>query len=426
MRFAAAGEFHTCAQLDERIACWGLNAKGQLGHSVGAGGVASDRSPSFVTDENGSPRAMSSRQLALRAHSCALLDGGTVECWGGNRYGQLGRPDQLGSDVGDPVPRPVLDERGAPLGRVLAIAAGADHTCARFEPGQGPAGADVACWGRNDEGQLGNPSQGGPMSPGSPTPLPVVLGGPDGPPLLGVAQIGLGEDHACARLHGGQVYCWGSNEHGALARPEGYGTTDAQPFALPALDEFDEPVEGVVAMAVGYGVCVSRDEAHGGSVVCWGRKKLSLKGEPIEAGGSCPWAVRHDEATPLRGPKQIFAGGAHYCALMPDDTLRCWGNGDAGQLGRGSAVVPGGTATYYLLGDLALPVLDAQGSPLRDVAQVSLGAAHSCAQLSSSTQLLCWGANEPCGQAGYAAPPGAFTPIVPSPSPVQGLEPATP
>ncbi|NIR41687.1 MAG: hypothetical protein GWN07_38200, partial [Actinobacteria bacterium] len=81
-------------------------------------------------------------QLAVgAAHACALLDGGTVQCWGFNAAGQVGGTP--GTDVGTPT-------EIAGLTGVTAIAAGFDNTCAIVD------GGGVKCWGSNSEGQLGD------------------------------------------------------------------------------------------------------------------------------------------------------------------------------------------------------------------------------------------------------------------------------
>jgi hypothetical protein len=93
-------------------------------------------------------------QIALGTnHTCALLDDGTVSCWGMNGSGQLGvsaGPDHY-------VPVPV-----AGLADVVQLAAGGDQTCARHADGH------VSCWGSNAYGALGD---GTTMARSTPAPV---------------------------------------------------------------------------------------------------------------------------------------------------------------------------------------------------------------------------------------------------------------
>jgi len=80
----AAGGSHTCALLSNKtVKCWGYNGDGELGDGA--------------TDDNDSPIAVQvsgiSSATAISAggsHTCVLLSGGSVRCWGDSEYGQLG------------------------------------------------------------------------------------------------------------------------------------------------------------------------------------------------------------------------------------------------------------------------------------------------------------------------------------------------
>jgi alpha-tubulin suppressor-like RCC1 family protein len=84
----AAGNGHTCA-LDTtptpQIYCWGLNADGQLGQNPAS--LAQSIVPVAVPGLSG----MNATRLdADDNHSCIVLGGGSMICWGGNDFGQLG------------------------------------------------------------------------------------------------------------------------------------------------------------------------------------------------------------------------------------------------------------------------------------------------------------------------------------------------
>ena len=81
----SSGTSHTCAILDNgSVSCWGDGANGQLGN-----GGTSVKSTPTLTSSLGTGRsavALSSGQY----HTCAILDNGSVSCWGDGANGQLG------------------------------------------------------------------------------------------------------------------------------------------------------------------------------------------------------------------------------------------------------------------------------------------------------------------------------------------------
>ena len=96
-RSLVAGGNHTCAILDDgRVKCWGLNDFGQLGVGDIAirGDAAGEMGDSLAFVDLGTNRT--ARSLVAGAqHTCAILDDGRVKCWGYNFYGQLGLGDGL-------------------------------------------------------------------------------------------------------------------------------------------------------------------------------------------------------------------------------------------------------------------------------------------------------------------------------------------
>ena len=81
----SAGRYHTCAILDDgSVSCWGLNGNGQLGDGTTTGRNTPTQTSSLGTDRT--PVAIT----AGGYHTCAILDDGSVSCWGYNGYGRLG------------------------------------------------------------------------------------------------------------------------------------------------------------------------------------------------------------------------------------------------------------------------------------------------------------------------------------------------
>ena len=95
-----------------------------------------------------------SEAIAIAAgweHTCALLSGGTVQCWGRNDYGQLGDGTNSGPETcGYGLACSLVPVAVTGLSGATAISAGGDTTCVVV------AGGTAACWGRNYFGQLGD------------------------------------------------------------------------------------------------------------------------------------------------------------------------------------------------------------------------------------------------------------------------------
>jgi alpha-tubulin suppressor-like RCC1 family protein len=117
------------------VKCWGWNGFGQLGNGT------STRSTSPV-DVSGLTSGVTAVD-AGGAHTCAVTSAGRVACWGWGSRGQLGNGATVQAQR---TPVYVAGLRG----RVTAVSAGFDYTCALTTAGR------VKCWGNGRDGQLGN------------------------------------------------------------------------------------------------------------------------------------------------------------------------------------------------------------------------------------------------------------------------------
>jgi alpha-tubulin suppressor-like RCC1 family protein len=245
----AAGGGHTCALLaDGAVRCWGRNNLGQLGLGNTLP-IGDNELPSSVDPVDLGGAAV---QIAAgRDHTCALLEGGSVRCWGEGTLGRLGYGNT--TKVGDnelPSTRGPVDLGGA----AVQIAAGGTHTCAVLDTGA------VRCWGFGLYGQLG---YGNTLNVGdSATRLPSAAG--DVPVGAPVAELVLGDNHSCARLESRAVRCWGRGDKGEL----GYGSVenlgDDEVLTLSDIDLGDPTVH----LATGATHNCALLEA--GAVRCWG------------------------------------------------------------------------------------------------------------------------------------------------------------
>ena len=326
-----AGLWHACALMAHGgVMCWGHNWDGQLGD-----GTTTERfAPVGVVELESGVAAIAAGDY----HTCALMAGGGVKCWGSNRNGQLG----AGTGIrGTPV-----DVVGLESG-VAAIAAGGEHTCALTADG------GVKCWGRNDSGQLGNGATGTHFRP-----VDVVgLGG-------GVTAINVGNRHTCAVTEGGGVKCWGSNSSGQL----GDGTTISSRTPVDVVGL----VGGVAAIAAG--------ESHtcavtaGGGVKCWGSNRYGQLGDGTMSHRLTPADVVALGSTVAA----VAAGEYHTCALTTGGGVKCWGSNGSGQLGDGTTTRRSAPVDVVGLGI--------------GVAAIAAGTYHTCA-LTAGGGVKCWGSN---------------------------------
>ncbi|MCP4752908.1 MAG: hypothetical protein GY866_18635, partial [Proteobacteria bacterium] len=204
------GKMFTCALLDnEKAKCWGNNQYGTLGNGDDtAQGDDAGEMENLQEIDVGSGRSVK-KITSKGTHVCVLLDNDTVKCWGANNYGQLGIGDSShrgneSDEMGDYLPAVDLGTGGT----VIAVSAGADHTCALLDNGA------VKCWGYNEYGQLGlgDTKDRGDNAQLMGNNLPSVDLGTD----RTAEELALGEDHTCALLDNGAIKCWGRNDYGQL------------------------------------------------------------------------------------------------------------------------------------------------------------------------------------------------------------------
>lgn len=212
------GQQHTCAALADGTAwCWGEGGRHRLGN-----GSTSDRNlPTQVRGPGGSGTASGVAWVtAGDQHSCAVHTSGSVWCWGRNDQGQLGIGEGTAGIERYPV-RVVGVGGSGLLGGVAAVGAGQDHTCALHDDGA------VTCWGQNTYGQVGDGSTVQRWSP-------EWVAGPGGTGVLeGAFDLSVDWNHACAALPGGEVWCWGRNDHGQLG--DGTQTHRSEPVQVTGL-----------------------------------------------------------------------------------------------------------------------------------------------------------------------------------------------
>jgi len=244
----AAGGHTTCVVMADKTArCFGAGSEGQLGNNL-LGPTANRGLAQVVVASGASNSALAGvKQLALGyLHACALLDDGSLRCWGNNELGQLGN-HRSGSGSKSALPEIVLDAAGqAPLGGVQALSAGYTHNCALL--GDGTA----FCWGEGVNGELGHGLASGVTY--SDLPLPVL--GTDGNPLQDIVSVTAGWGFTCVVLKDSTAKCFGSGRRGE--RADGVLLdSHVGPEPTVVLGEDLRTISSIVQTAAGYhSLCV--------------------------------------------------------------------------------------------------------------------------------------------------------------------------
>jgi alpha-tubulin suppressor-like RCC1 family protein len=87
---------------------------------------------------------------------CALLSGGTVQCWGTDEFGLLGSGFSGSDECNNGIPCSTMPVTVAGITNATAVSAGGTSACVLLP------GGTVQCWGYNHVGQLGNGTSTGP------------------------------------------------------------------------------------------------------------------------------------------------------------------------------------------------------------------------------------------------------------------------
>jgi alpha-tubulin suppressor-like RCC1 family protein len=164
------------------LAAWGDDYYGQLGNEMD---TMSGSTP--ITTITSVSQHLPNSVIAVAAgnagyFACAILNDGTVWCWGYNLGGALGDGHL---DTDEKFSSKPVEVVGLPAS-AASLAAGGESACTILHNNT------LWCWGQ---------------IAGSPTPVQVT--GFTGTPT----QVSIGWDHACALMNNGSVWCWSSNNN---------------------------------------------------------------------------------------------------------------------------------------------------------------------------------------------------------------------
>lgn len=347
----AAGQQHTCALVSGGVKCWGENSDRRLGD-----GTNVDRPAPVTVIAAGSGVTSIA---AGRAHTCALFASGELRCWGLGTLGQIG--DGGGANRSTPVSITSLGTN------VSAIGVGTDHTCAVL------TGGNLRCWGANSNMQVNASTTTNVLSP---TPVAGLS--------ESVSAVSGGDGHTCATLVSGGVKCWGVRTDGVLGEGR---VRDTMPFPYDILD-YDSGVRDVSLFT--HSACVLRTN---GSVECWGTNLSGEVGNGTTDPQLTPLTVTglSSGVTAISG--SVEALDVHICAIV-NGAAKCWGHNGFGKLGDNSNT---SSPTPVDVEDLS-----------SGVTSIAAGKDHSCAVVSGAAK--CWGRNN-FGQLGDSSNDGSHVPV---------------
>lgn len=193
--------------------------------------------------------------------------------------------------------------------------------------------------------------------------------------MTGIAdaiQVGVGGLlHACAVLSTEHVDCWGSNASGAL----GDGSYTGPETCGETIPCSRRPVEAVGitdasrVSAGDYFTCALLQTGH---VKCWGEGQDGELGDGSYNSSDTPVEVKG-----ITNATQVAAAGEHACALLSTGHVDCWGDDVFGELGDGNTAgsdTPLGT------------------TGITDAKEVTAGEWNTCTILSDG-HAACWGEN---------------------------------
>jgi RHS repeat-associated protein len=333
-----AGSAHACVMLlGGSVSCWGRNDFGQTG-----GGVYSASVPLA------SPVVLPGPAIGLSAgahHTCALIDGGDVVCWGSDSAGQLG--DGTAS-AGTNAPTQPLALPSPTTG----IELGSLHSCALVADG------DISCWGADTSGQDGD---GTPLAnldePSDPIGIPQRESG---------ESLGLGDSHSCAVYVGGEITCWGSDAQDQLGNGTGFNDESDPPSTITL------PGTAAATTVVGGGTH-SCAVLTSGDLTCWGvglRGQLGL-GVTVDHQPEAANLVQFQTTGPVTA---IDAGASHTCAVHQNGDLVCWGWMRDGRLGNGNTTTNSAwfPSIPILNLDIAAEVVVVEPQPTTYVAHIGI------------------------------------------------------
>ena len=275
----SVGEQIACAVREDAgvVDCWGFGPVID-NETIGGGPTTAGAVPAsvdFVRVEAGD------------GFACALTLDGTLYCWGSNYRARQG----IGDDEGSPsatFPPAAVDTPA----KFVDFSLGTGHGCGITTEGE------LLCWGRSDDGRLGNGELGW-------TATPVAVQSTET-----FTMVVASDYHSCGITDANEVFCWGRGTRLAL----GNGSLNhvSVPTIVPNL-------QGTFVGSMGSNVHVLGVDQK---AYAWGSESYQELGNGSDGAQLLPVALDTAELFAF-----LTSGDDHGCGMTIGDELLCWGRG---------------------------------------------------------------------------------------------------
>ncbi len=355
----AVGLFHTCAILSNNtVKCWGRNNYGQLGYD----NTTTLFSPSATTVNVGVGTPKKIYAAAFR--TCLVFSDDRVKCWGRNARGELGQDNII--DYGSNATTASMANLGyiSVAGSFLTaqkMAVAENVSCTLTTSTFTPGASKVYCWGYGNNGTcafgtIPDTNYCGELGRGTSTAnwgdgtnlmasLTAVNLGTTSPETI--IDVSAGRKHICALIvanavaTAGQPICWGRNNRGQL------GIDNSTSVGITGT-----PITRVIGITTATSVATATEvscaimSTNDGR--CWGRGGFA---QLLGSSNASYTANVGDDTTPgMAGVinmsigtgltiKKLATGYAWSCAILSNDFVKCWG---AQYCGTGTTTVNAG------------------------------------------------------------------------------------
>lgn len=315
--------------------------------------IASD---TFTSTDDAGARLAAVQVLGSLYHYCALLNDGSVRCWGDNRFGQLGLNNKS-NITQDPSAYPLKPSKLPE--KIKQIGVGAESVCALSFTDE------LYCWGKLADREFQYTESNGNMYAEK-----ILQTDVKSIPRSYVS-------HLCYITTSDDLKCFGSNSKGQL----GYENT----LNLASPESQTVPLTNTV-ISVEHSIAGTCALLTNNNVTCWGYHPFINNGETIgDESGEMPPPLISGTGIDNQITQISLNLLTNACFLVGNKASYCWGNAINGQLGSNSlddTPAPGVRRSTLF-----------ENAGLVEFFQISTGLYNVCV-LTDTAQVYCWGTGQ--------------------------------